>query len=324
MAARRGLKTVALTHEDTLAPKAIAQGTVELAKKRGLSVVLVEAYPKGTTDLSAVLTKVRAANPDVLAAATYFDDAVALTHRYFLSVAITRQMKALNVNPKMTGPTVGVDLPKFYEVMGRDAEFVYGTSTSTRRAGSRACCRSSAHMVGLSTGDALVDGVFFIGRDARARHYNRRMPAERRMPEDLADRIDGLARAWSGDPDLAAIYLFGSRAGGRGGPRSDVDLAVVLREELDAAVRWRKRLTLLSDACQRLGTDAVDLVVLEDAPVPLGHRVLKWGRLLGDPLPQRRADVAERILRRYLDEAYLRRVLDAGLAERLREKRFAR
>jgi hypothetical protein len=51
----------------------------------------------------------------------------------------------------------------------------------------------------------LVDGVFFIARDARARHYNRRMPAERPMPEDLADRIDALARAWSGDPDLAAI-----------------------------------------------------------------------------------------------------------------------
>lgn len=144
------------------------------------------------------------------------------------------------------------------------------------------------------------------------------------MPEDLAGRIDALARSWSGDPDLAAIYLFGSRAIGRAGPRSDVDLAVVLREELDAAARWRKRLNLLSDACQRLGTDAVDLVVLEDAPAPVGHRVLKWGRLLRDLVPQRRVAVAERILRSYLDEAYLRRVLDAGLAERLREKRFAR
>ena len=68
----------------------------------------------------------------------------------------------------------------------------------------------------------------------------------------------------------------------------------------------------------------MDLVVLEDAPVPLGHRVLKRGRLLSDRLPRRRASVAEGILRRYLDEAYLRRVLDVGLAERLREKRFAR
>jgi predicted nucleotidyltransferase len=59
------------------------------------------------------------------------------------------------------------------------------------------------------------------------------MLAERPLPEDLADRIDALCQTWSSDPDLAAIYLFGSRAGGRGGPRSDVDLAVVLREELE-------------------------------------------------------------------------------------------
>jgi branched-chain amino acid transport system substrate-binding protein len=118
MATRRGLKTVALIHEDTLSPKAIAQGALELAKKRGLSVVLVAAYPKGTTDFSAILTKVRAANPDVMAAATYFDDAV----------AITRQLKASDVNPRMFGVTVGGDLPKFYEVLGRSAEFVYGAA----------------------------------------------------------------------------------------------------------------------------------------------------------------------------------------------------
>ena len=53
----------------------------------------------------------------MLGGATYFEDAV----------AITRQMKALNVNPRMVGLTgAGVDLPKFYEVLGRDAEFVYG------------------------------------------------------------------------------------------------------------------------------------------------------------------------------------------------------
>src|ERR1700675_4953646 len=119
------------------------------------------------------------------------------------------------------------------------------------------------------------------------------MLAERPLPEDLTDRIDALSQAWSGDPDLAAIYLFGSRASGRRGPRSDVDLAVVLREDLDADARWRKHLALLGDACQRLGTDAVDLVVLEDAPAPLGHRVLKWGRLLRDALPKRRTHVAK-------------------------------
>ncbi|HEV8676490.1 MAG TPA: amino acid ABC transporter substrate-binding protein [Methylomirabilota bacterium] len=118
VAAKKGLKTVALINEDTLFPKATIQGTVELAKKKGLQVVFVEAYPKGNTDFSAILTKVGASKPDVLGAATYFDDAV----------AITRQMKELNVNPKMYGVTVGGDLPKFYELLGKNAEFVYGAS----------------------------------------------------------------------------------------------------------------------------------------------------------------------------------------------------
>ena len=177
---------------------------------------------------------------------------------------------------------------------------------------------------GAALGPSASQRCLFVARNPRARHYNHGMLAERPLPRDVDERIDALVRTWSGDPDLAAIYLFGSRAQGQGGPRSDVDLAVVLREGLDADARWRKRLALLSDGCRRLGTDALDLVILEDAPTPLGHRVLKHGRLVGDIQPRRRAAMAERILRQYLDEGYLRRVLDAGLAERLRERRFAR
>ena len=118
MAAKRGLKTVAITNEDTLFPKASAAGTAEAAKKKGLQVVLQEAYPKGNTDFSALLVKIKSTNPDVIAAGTYFDDAV----------AITRQMKELNVNPKMFGLTVGGDLPEFYDLLKQNAEYVYGST----------------------------------------------------------------------------------------------------------------------------------------------------------------------------------------------------
>jgi branched-chain amino acid transport system substrate-binding protein len=118
MAAKRGLKTVAVVNEDTLFSKAAASGAAELAKKKGLQVVYQEAYPKGNTDFSALLTKVKAANPDVIAAATYFDDAVALT----------RQMRELSVNPKMYGVTVGGDLPEFYDTLKQNAEFIYGAT----------------------------------------------------------------------------------------------------------------------------------------------------------------------------------------------------
>ena len=99
MAVKRGLKSVAVINEDTLFSKA-------------------EAYPKASTDFSALLTKIKAANPDVLAAATYFDDAVALS----------RQLKELNVNPKMYGVTIGGDLPEFYDTLKSTAEYVYGAT----------------------------------------------------------------------------------------------------------------------------------------------------------------------------------------------------
>jgi branched-chain amino acid transport system substrate-binding protein len=118
LAAKQGLKTVAIINEDSIFSKAVAQGAMELAKKKGLQVVFAEAYPQGNTDFSAILRKLGALNPDVLAAGTYFEDAV----------AITRQMKDLGVNPRMYGGTVGVDLPTFYETLGRTAEFVYGAT----------------------------------------------------------------------------------------------------------------------------------------------------------------------------------------------------
>jgi branched-chain amino acid transport system substrate-binding protein len=118
LVARHGLKTLALVHEDTLFPQAAARGASELARKRGLQVVFAEAYPKGTTDFSAILTRVRASTPDALGAATFFEDAV----------AITRQLKELNLNPKMYAATVGAGQPDFYRRLERTAEFVYGPS----------------------------------------------------------------------------------------------------------------------------------------------------------------------------------------------------
>ncbi len=118
LAAERGLKTVAVINEDTLFSKAAAQGTIDLAKKKGMQVVFHEAYPKGTTDFSALLIKMKALNPDVIVAGSYFDDAV----------ATTRQMKELDVNPKMFGVTVGGDVPDFGKQLGKTAEYVYGST----------------------------------------------------------------------------------------------------------------------------------------------------------------------------------------------------
>ena len=117
-AAQRGLKTITIINEDTLFAKAAGKGTADMAKKKGMKVLLHEPYPKGTTDFSGLLIRIKALNPDAIVGGTYFDD----------SVAITRQMKELDVNPKMFGATVGGDVPDFGNQLGKTADYVYGST----------------------------------------------------------------------------------------------------------------------------------------------------------------------------------------------------
>ena len=48
---------------DDLFGRAATRGALEFAKKEGLQVVFVDAYPLGNTDFSRILTKVRALTP---------------------------------------------------------------------------------------------------------------------------------------------------------------------------------------------------------------------------------------------------------------------
>jgi branched-chain amino acid transport system substrate-binding protein len=117
LAARNGLKTIGLI--GALARPAIVKGALEVAKKKGLDVVVYEVFPPGTTDFSAILNKVKTAKPDVLVVGAPPADAI----------AITRQMRELDVNVKMYGATPGAAYPDFPKALGKTAEFVYAGST---------------------------------------------------------------------------------------------------------------------------------------------------------------------------------------------------
>jgi branched-chain amino acid transport system substrate-binding protein len=119
LAARNGLRKVAIINQDALLPKAVAKTTNELVKSRGLDVVSFESYPTGTSDFSALLKKVQISAPDLLVtAAVRLDDLV----------AIIRQMKATNFDIKMVSSLPYGLLPEFYQQLGKDAEFVYSAT----------------------------------------------------------------------------------------------------------------------------------------------------------------------------------------------------
>ncbi len=124
-----------------------------------------------------------------------------------------------------------------------------------------------------------------------------------------------------GHDDVLVAYLFGSLARGTQGPLSDVDVAVLLRED---GSLFDRQLRLVADLSGELRRDDVDVIVLNACPVPLGYRVLRDGRLLLNRDNGARARHWAATVDRYLDMEPFRRVQADGLRHRIEEGRFGR
>ena len=117
MAAENGLRTVAIIQEDALFPRAAGRGAVDLAREKGMEVVLHETYPSGTGDFSPLLARVAASNAHVLGmAASSLGD----------FVTVVRQLKEHDIDVAMFGTSGAV--AEFHEALGQDADFAYGLS----------------------------------------------------------------------------------------------------------------------------------------------------------------------------------------------------
>jgi hypothetical protein len=88
--------------------------------------------------------------------------------------------------------------------------------------------------------------------------------------------------------------------------------------------QFRLQLRLMADAAAALRSDAVDVVVLNDAPPRLRHRAMRDRRLLVERDRRARVDLETRAMLEYLDTAPLREEFARGLRHRLAEGRFGR
>lgn len=132
-----------------------------------------------------------------------------------------------------------------------------------------------------------------------------------------------LAAALDVDGVVSAL-LFGSQATGRAGPLSDIDIGIWLDPGLDHRARAARQLELIGLASDALSTGEVQVVVLNDVPSLLAHRVLRDGVRLVDRDPKARIRLEARALLEYLDTAPLRAALAAGVRHRIEEGRFGR
>ena len=86
------------------------------ALSKGLKIVYNNRYPADATDVSAVVSAIKATNPDLILNGGHLQDAL-LLHRAF---------KEQNVNAKMFAYSVGPDTPDFRKTLGKDADYVFG------------------------------------------------------------------------------------------------------------------------------------------------------------------------------------------------------
>jgi branched-chain amino acid transport system substrate-binding protein len=118
VAKKARIKSIAIATEDTTFPKELALIFQKLAKERGFDVVFYEEYGKSPTDLSPLVLKMKAKNPDMIFGSAYLPECV----------LIMRHAKELNFNPKLYAFTIGPALDDWSKTLGNDGDLVTGVS----------------------------------------------------------------------------------------------------------------------------------------------------------------------------------------------------
>lgn len=123
---------------------------------------------------------------------------------------------------------------------------------------------------------------------------------------------------------VVAGLLIGSQARGNPGPLSDVDIAIWHVPDLDPRGRSDLRLEIAAGAARAVGTEEIDVVLLNGAPPLMRHRAIRDGRRLVERDRDERVRQETRAILEYLDTAPLRATLAEGMRRRMREGRFGR
>jgi hypothetical protein len=135
-------------------------------------------------------------------------------------------------------------------------------------------------------------------------------------------KMDRLIIKVSNDPDVIAMVLHGSQAIGQAHALSDIDIAFLL----DAKVSFiDKHLELYTISSEKLETEQVDVVILNQASLDLSYHVLEKGKILYVD-PRRRnewVDFRERVTLEYLDYAPTLSFHYIALSKRIKTGHFA-
>ncbi|MEW6215547.1 MAG: nucleotidyltransferase domain-containing protein [Nitrospirota bacterium] len=117
-----------------------------------------------------------------------------------------------------------------------------------------------------------------------------------RFQKIFIKKIYSLKGLFTNDSNIVFAYLFGGLLKDKPNPLSDVDVAVYVKN-----TKKLNYLELFSNIANVLGTDEIDLVILNTAPLSLTRRILQNRKVLIDKNPFQRHRYESIILREFFD-----------------------
>lgn len=121
------------------------------------------------------------------------------------------------------------------------------------------------------------------------------------MAARLSPVARAVTRALAPRREVQAAYVFGSAVTGRLRPDSDIDVAVLVDRRVQADRMSRYRLKCTADLGAALHRSDVDVVMLNEAPPLLAHRILSQGTLVFERSASARVAFQVKTAARYFD-----------------------
>ena len=140
-------------------------------------------------------------------------------------------------------------------------------------------------------------------------------------PPDKKEIVSMLQETLTAQQDLVAAFLFGSVAQDKAHQQSDLDIAILFDQQLDQQSRFERTLAIGALLENRLPF-AVDVVVLNSAPLLLQFQILQHGELIIEQDRTQRCLFQMQRMSRYYDakpyldsvrEQTIRRIQEKGL-----------
>lgn len=111
------------------------------------------------------------------------------------------------------------------------------------------------------------------------------------LPTNLTQKL-------SNHPEVVLAYLFGSQAKGHASKKSDVDIAILLKEPLKNPLQ--AKLELLGVLQEGVAPD-IDLTLLNHAGSVLKYQVIKYGKLICEKKPGAHRNFRISVWKEYFD-----------------------